>query len=300
MLFDNIITGLNDVIFTTTDYGIIINDDCLQGLKKIKDDSVNVVITSPPYANKRKKAYGGIETVHYIEWFKPIAKELYRVLKKDGSFFLNIKGHPVGGIYNLYVFDLILTLYRELNFKLIDIFCWTKSGYPGNFKNRFKNAWEPIFHFAKSSDIAIYKSNVVQPMKKESLARAKRKYTGQTKNKSGLQCVCASKNMKNRKIAYPSNHLHIPNVLNQYSDNKWHPAVFRIEVPEFFIRAFSKENDIVLDPFMGSARTAIAAVWYKRNYIGFEINKEYFIKSSKSIETKTGLKSKVFGQQEVI
>jgi site-specific DNA-methyltransferase (adenine-specific)/site-specific DNA-methyltransferase (cytosine-N4-specific) len=206
-------------------------------------------VTSPPYADRRKNTYGGIKEENYLDWFRPIALEIYRVLKNDGSFFLNIKEHTINGEKSLYVMELVLMLCKDVGFKLIDTFCWTKKGVPGRYKNRFKNAWEPVYHFAKTTDIKIFPDNVATPIKEESKKRAYRKFSGQTKNGSGFQ-YSNSEHMKNRKIAHPSNHLAINNSINQYSDNKWHPAVFPLGLPDFFIKAFSEEGDYVLDPFM--------------------------------------------------
>ena len=116
-------------------------------LKKLPDNSVDLIISSPPYADRRKNTYGGISEDKYVEWFKPIAIEVKRVLKPTGSFFLNIKPHTNKGERSLYVFDLVLMLKRELGFRFTDEFTWTKLGVPGKFKGRFKNAFEPVYHF---------------------------------------------------------------------------------------------------------------------------------------------------------
>jgi len=109
-------------------------------LKKLPDNSVDMVFTSPPYADRRKNTYGGIPEDKYIEWFKPIAIEIKRVLKPTGSFFLNIKPHTNKGERSLYVFDLVLFLKRELGFWFVEEYCWTKNAFPGGLKGRFKNA----------------------------------------------------------------------------------------------------------------------------------------------------------------
>ena len=127
----------------------IIESDCLKWLKKQDDDSVDLFITSPPYADRRKNTYGGISEEKYVDWFTPIAKEIYRVMKPSGSFFLNIKPHTNKGERVLYVFDLILKLKRDIGFRFTDEFCWTKLGVPGKFNGRFKNAFEPVYHFTK-------------------------------------------------------------------------------------------------------------------------------------------------------
>jgi site-specific DNA-methyltransferase (adenine-specific) len=264
----------------------IYNQDCLEGLKLLDDNSVNVVITSPPYAEQRKNVYGSISEDKYLEWFKPIALEIYRVMTDEGSFLLNIKEHSNKDGRSLYVIKLVLMLCEEVGFKLIDTFCWTKNSFPGKVKNKFKNAWEPVYHFAKQTEISIYPDNVAMPIKEESIKRAYRKFTGKTKNGSGFQCT-ASKSMRNATKAYPSNHLHFNNIVNQYSDNRWHPAVFPIDLPNFCIKAFTKIGDLILDPFMGSGTTAIACLNTNRQYIGFELSKKYCDLATKRIENHT-------------
>lgn len=256
--------------------------DCLELMKKIPDNSVNLIITSPPYAEQRKNAYGGIPEVDYPNWFKEIGKEINRILSPRGSFILNIKEHTNKKGRSLYVFKTIIKLVEECELHLIDTFCWTKNSFPGKIKNKFKNAWEPCYHFSKSVDIDIYPDNVAKPIKKESLARANRKNTGITDNGSGFQCT-ASETMRSRTTAYPSNHLAINNVINQWSDNKWHPAVYPLELCDFFIKAFTKKGDLVLDIFSGSGTTCISALKLNRNYIGLEKSEEYAELSKKRI-----------------
>lgn len=99
----------------------IYNEDCLTGMKKIKSDSIDLVFTSPPYAERRKKIYGGVPENKYFEWFAPIAIEIKRILKPSGSFFLNIKPHTTDGERPLYVFDLVLALKRKIGFLFVDV-----------------------------------------------------------------------------------------------------------------------------------------------------------------------------------
>ncbi len=258
--------------------------DCLEGLNQLEDKSVDLIITSPPYAQQRKNAYGGIDEDKYPNWFRDIGNEIFRVLKDEGSFILNIKEHSGPDGRSLYVMKTVIKLVEECNLKLIDTYCWTKNSFPGRIKNKFKNAWEPCYHFAKKTDINIYPDQVAKPIKPESIARAHRKFTGQTKNGSGFQCT-ASETMRNAKVAYPSNHLAINNIMNQYSDNRWHPAVYPIKLCDFFIKAFTVKGDIVLDIFSGSGTTGLSAIGNERKFIGFEANEEYCNKSNERLAT---------------
>lgn len=243
---------------------LIINSDCLVFLKTIKSDSVDLVITSPPYADRRKKTYGGVSEDKYCEWFIPIAFEIKRVLKDTGSFFLNIKPHTNKGERSLYVFDLILKMKREVGFRFSDEFCWTKIGVPGRFNGRFKNAFEPVYHFTKSKGYTHNPYSVAKKAKTQSLKRYKRKACGETKNGSGFAGM--RKEIKSE-LALPSNHLHVPQKTNQHTIQKFHSAVYPVELCDFFIKAFSNEGDLVLDPFAGSGTTGVSCLKNGRRYL---------------------------------
>ena len=131
---------------------VIYPGDCrkiLANSKKFPDNSIDFIITSPPYADKRKKIYGSIHPDNYVDWFLPISKELYRVLKDNGSFILNIKEHPRNGERDTYVIELILALKKQ-GWVWIEEYCWyKKNSFPGKWPNRFRDAWERCLHFTK-------------------------------------------------------------------------------------------------------------------------------------------------------
>lgn len=104
--------------------------DCSEELKKVGDASVDLVVTSPPYAEQRKGKYNSIPMDRYLEWFLPIGKELKRVIRPTGSFFLNIKGHCDHGEWQTYHWDLVKALQSEVGFKYIDEYIWYKSCLP--------------------------------------------------------------------------------------------------------------------------------------------------------------------------
>lgn len=249
--------------------------DCLECLKKIEDNSIDLIITSPPYADKRKNCYDSVSEKDYVDWFLPIGKELYRILKPDGSFFLNIKPHCVKGERSFYVWELVMSLKNNVGFRFVDEFCWTKIGVPGKFKGRFKNAFEPVYHFSKTKDFKHNPYSVATEIKEESIKRANRKACGESQNGSGFAGLREGSTLKDAKLALPSNHLHLPQKSNQYTLQSKHPAVFPVELPTFFIKAFSNENDVVLDCFMGSGTTALACINTNRYYIGIDNNEEY-------------------------
>lgn len=253
----------------------IYNEDCLVGLADIPDNSVDVIFTSPPYADRRKSTYGGVHETKYIDWFIPIAKEMKRVVKPSGSIFINIKPHCHDGERVTYVMKLVLALKEELGLRFVDEFSWTKNGVPGKFNGRFKNAFEPVYHFTKEKGFKHRPYEVALPMKEDSKKRAGRKRSGESKNGSGFAGLREGSTLHEKDVALPSNHLHLVQKSNQYTSQSKHPAVFPVELPEFFIKAFSDEEDVVLDPFMGSGTTAIAAINTGRNYIGYELDAGY-------------------------
>ena len=119
----------------------------------------NIVITSPPYASQRKydesSEFRPVPPDQYVGWFQAAALNIAAVLAAGGSFFLNIKEHADDGERDLYVMDLVIAHRRQWGWRLVDTFCWRKTdnGVPGGWENRFKNAWEPVFHFCRQKSI---------------------------------------------------------------------------------------------------------------------------------------------------
>ena len=254
----------------------IIQGDCLEVMKQIPDGIIDAVITSPPYADRRMNTYGGKKDVDYIEWFLPIASQIKRLLKSSGSFFLNIKPHTIKGERSLYVFDLVCALKRDIGFLYVDEICWTKNPFPGALKGRFKNAFEPVYHFTinNPSDIVFNPIACGTKIKEESIARSYRKQCGAPKNGSGMTGMNTT-NIRNLKLARPSNVININNVSNQFGAKQLHPATFPVRLAEFFIKSFTNENHIVLDPFAGSGTTGVACKNLNRNYILIEQDEKY-------------------------
>jgi DNA modification methylase len=254
----------------------VIKGDCLEIMKIISDNYIDMVFTSPPYAERRKTTYGGINENKYTDWFMPISIEIKRILKPTGSFFLNIKPHTIKGERSLYIYDLILRLKKETGFMFIEEYCWTKNAFPGALKGRFKNAFEPIYHFTKNPPNEITFNPVAcgTPIKEESIARTYRKQCGAPKNGSGMTGINTT-NIRNLGLARPSNVINVNNVSNQFSDKQLHPATFPEGLVEFFVKSFTNEDDIVLDPFAGSGTTGITCKKLNRNYILIEKEQKY-------------------------
>lgn len=249
--------------------------DSQEQLRKLPDNSVDLIITSPPYADQRKGTYGGIHPDKYVEWFLPISKELLRVLKPTGTFVLNIKEKVVDGERSTYVMELILAM-RKQGWLWTEEFIWHKKNcYPGKWPNRFRDAWERLLQFNKDKKFHMYQEEVMVPMGDWAKSRLKNlsdtdKIRDNSKVGSGF-----GKNISNwleRDKAYPSNVLHLATECS----NKNHSAAFPEELPEWFIKLFTKVGDTVLDPFMGSGTTLTVANRMQRHSVGVEIVPEYF------------------------
>ena len=142
----------------------ILSGDCLEKLKEFPNSSVDLIITSPPYADQRKNTYGGIKPEKYVSWFLPITAELLRVLKNDGTFILNIKEKVQNGERSTYVLELILEMKKQ-GWLWTEEFIWhKKSCYPGKWPNRFRDAWERLLQFNKAKKFNMYQEAVIVPM----------------------------------------------------------------------------------------------------------------------------------------
>lgn len=127
----------------------IILGDCLDILQSIPSNIVDLIVTSPPYADSRKNTYGGVHPDKYVEWFLPISQELKRVLKEDGTFILNIKERVVNSERHTYVLELILEMKKQ-GWLWTEEFMWHKRNcFPGKWSNRFRDAWERCLLFHK-------------------------------------------------------------------------------------------------------------------------------------------------------
>ena len=260
----------------------ILSGDCLEKLKELPNSSVDLIVTSPPYADQRKNTYGGIKPEKYVSWFLPIAAELFRVLKNDGTFILNIKEKVQNGERSTYVLELILEMKRQ-GWLWTEEFIWHKKNcYPGKWPNRFRDAWERLLQFNKAKKFNMYQEAVMVPMGDWAKNRLKNlsevdRIRDNSKVGSGF-----GKNISNwleRDMAYPTNVLHLATECG----NKNHSAAFPESLPEWFIKLFTQEYDTVLDPFMGSGTTVFVANRMNRHAIGIDIVDEYCEKVQKQI-----------------
>jgi len=260
----------------------VINGDALAELPKLPAGQVDLIVTSPPYADSRAKTYGGIHPDKYVDWFLPITEELFRILKPGGSFVLNIKERVVDGQRHTFVLDLILRM-KEQGWIWTEEYIWHKRNcYPGKWPNRFRDAWERCLHFTKSKQFSMYQESVMVPMGDWRHARLRSlSTTDKTRDESKVKSGFGKKieNWVGRQLAYPTNVLHFATECG----NKSHSAAFPESLPGWFIRLFTKTGDLVLDPFLGSGTTAVAAAKANRDFIGIEIKPEYFDLANQSI-----------------
>ena len=253
----------------------IFHGDSAEVLKALPDNTIDLIVTSPPYADQRKSTYGGVTTDQYVEWFLPISAQLLRILKPTGTFILNIKEKVVNGERSTYVMELILAM-RKQGWLWTEEFIWhKKNSYPGKWPNRFRDAWERLLQFNKSKKFAMYQEEVMVPM--GDWARTRLKNLSETDKRRDNSKVGSGfgKNISNwidRDKAYPTNVLHLATECN----NKKHSAAFPEELPQWFIKLFTQEGDTVLDPFAGSGTTLFVAERMGRNAIGIELMDEYY------------------------
>ena len=281
----------------STDQGAAFCGDSLELLSKLPNESINLVVTSPPFALQRKKEYGNKNQSEYIDWLAGFARLVYQKLKSDGSFVLDLggayeKGKPVRSLYN---FRIPIYFCDEIGFFLAEDFYWfnpSKLPSPIEWVNkrkiRAKDSVNTVWWFSKSefpkSDITQVLTEYSPRMKK--LLEDPDKFYDPKKRPSGHDI---SKGFgKNNGGAIPSNLLQIPNSESnsQYLRGckalglKAHPARFPGKLPEFFIRFLTEPGDLVLDIFAGSNTTGFVAEQENRYWISFEKDIQYLAASS--------------------
>ncbi len=254
--------------------GAILQGDCGEVLRGVADESMDLIFTSPPYADSRRRTYGGIHPDEYVEWFLPKAEQFLRVLKPTGTFVLNIKEKVVSGERHTYVLELILAL-RAQGWLWTEEFCWHKKNcYPGKWPNRFRDAWERCLQFNKQKHFYMDQEAVMVPMGDWAKSRLRNLNATDRARDESQVASGFGKNVSNwvgRDQAYPTNVLH----LATECANRNHSAAFPLALPQWFIRLFTQPGDTVLDPFLGSGTTALAARELGRRYLAIEIDPEF-------------------------
>ena len=240
----------------------IYNEDCIETMKKMPDNFVDLIITSPPYDNLR--TYDGFEFD-----FKSIAKETYRVIKDGGVIVWIVADETKNFCESLTSFKQAIFFVDECGFNLLDTMIWEKPNYaPGYPKlRRYDNNFEYMFIFTKGKP-KTYNLIKDKPKKQSSLKRGQ--YETSYIKQDGT---------RTRKLIDNSNQFckrtNIWNIPNGNVRGLNHPAVFPEQLVNDHIISWSNENDLIYDPFMGSGTTAKMAIVNNRNYIGSEISKKY-------------------------
>lgn len=263
--------------------------DSLEFMRSMGAGSVDLVVTSPPYALHFKKEYGNIDQEGYITWFLPFAAEVKRILKPSGSFVLNVggawtPGHPTRSLYH---YRLLLALCDELDYKLAQEFFWynpAKMPAPAEWVNvqriRVKDSVEYIFWLSPSERPKASNTNVLLPYSKD-MERLIKRGLKQTKRPSGH--MIREGFSKDKGGSIPSNLIQVGNNESNSSyikeskrlGKKIHPARFPAELPRFFIEFLTEPADLVLDIFAGSNTTGAVAERLGRRWIGVELSREY-------------------------
>ncbi len=273
----------------------ILLGDCGKVLQGFPADSVDLIFTSPPYADQRKKTYGGVSPDEYVAWFLPKAEQFLRVLKPTGTFILNIKERVVDGERHTYVIEMILEMRRQ-GWLWTEEFMWhKKNSYPGKWPNRFRDNWERLIQFNKARKFNMYQDSVMIPVgdwAKDRLSNLSE--TDKTRDESRVGSGFG-KNVSNwlgRDLVYPTNVIHMATECS----NRNHSAAFPIDLPKWFVRLFTQPGDLVLDPFIGSGTTAVAAVQLGRRYTGIDLSPEY-VEMSRSRLAEIQLRLPTIGER---
>ena len=269
----------------------------LELLSELPNDSIDLVMTSPPFALRRQKAYGNVEETEYVQWIKPFGQEVFRVLKESGSFVLDLGGAYRSGIpsRSLYNFRVLLAFCDEIGFHLAEDFYWFNPAklpspieWVNKLKIRAKDSVNTVWWFSKTDFPKADVRKVLAPysdrMKK--LIEDPESFYTPKKRPSGHDISAGFG--KDNGGAIPSNLLSIPNTDSNSSYLRLckelglerHPARFPSELPAFFIKMLTDEDDVVLDIFGGSNTTGFTAEALKRKWLTFEMNQEYLASSA--------------------
>jgi site-specific DNA-methyltransferase (cytosine-N4-specific) len=276
-----------------TDLGRAYCTDSLGFMSAMPDESVDLVLTSPPYALHFKKEYGNVDQGEYVEWFLPFAAQIRRILRKDGSFVLNLGGAWRAGApaRSLYHFRLLLALCDRSGFELCQEFFWynpAKLPAPAEWVNvrriRVKDSVEYIFWLSQSAYPKADNTKVLRAYSKD-MERLIRKGIKGTRRPSGHNITTKITNDHGGSI--PGNLIECGN--NESNSRyirvckelgrKIHPARFPAELPRFFIEFLTDPGDLVLDPFAGSNTTGQVAEQLGRRWIALEKDKTYAVDS---------------------
>ncbi|RUR86579.1 DNA-methyltransferase [Chlorogloeopsis fritschii PCC 9212] len=285
--------SINLIPYYTQNYGAIYLGDTQELIKCIEDSSINLILTSPPFALTRKKEYGNESAEKYIEWFLPFAYEFKRVLADDGSFVLDLGGAYLPGnpVRSIYQYELLVRLCKEIGFFLAQEFYHynparlpTPAEWVTIRRIRVKDSVNVVWWLSKTPHPKADNRKVLKPYSESMKQLLKNGYKAKMRP-SGHDI--SEQFQKDNKGAIPPNLLEIANTESNSAYLRCcklkgiqpHPARFPQGFAEFFIKFLTDEGDTVLDPFAGSNTTGFVAETLQRQWISFEINEDYVIGS---------------------
>jgi len=276
--------------YYSTELGDAYLGDSRELLAALPDNSVSLVLTSPPFALRRKKKYGNVDAEKYVEWFRPFAEQIHRVLKKDGSFVIEIGGAWMPGrpTRSIYHYELLIDLVRNVKFHLAQEFFWfnpAKMPGPAQWvtveRIRCTDAVNTIWWLSKTERPQANNRRVLQPYS-DSMKRLLKKGYNKGRRPSGH--VVSDKWQQDHGGAIPKNLLAISNTASndvyqrscRGADIPLHPARFPWNLPKFFVE-FLTDNptDLIVDVFAGSNVTGAVAEQVGRPWLAFEMREDY-------------------------
>ncbi len=264
--------------------GIMLGDSG-ELMAQLPRQSIDLFFTSPPYADAR--AYSRIHPDRYVEWFLPFARAMYNAAKPTGSLILNIKNRvanrgPLRGQRHPYVYQLVLAM-QHMGWRWVETYIWAKpNAVPGRFGPRAKDSFEYVYHFARGNRPYFDLNSVRVPYKADSaeIDRRKRDTNGRRNTVAGFG--------RDRTKTYllggadPGNVVSVPQTYNQHYGVE-HTAAMPEGLAEFFIKAASPKDGVVLDPFAGSATTVVVARRLGRRAGGIEIHERFAVEGQRRI-----------------
>lgn len=252
----------------------VILGDCRNELAEY-EGQVDLIVTSPPYADARDKHYDSIHPDNFAEWFLTFHEPFWKALKPEGSLVINIKDKVVNGVRHRFVWHTIEALNKR-GWYSIDDYVWHKTNpMPGKWPTRLRDGWEYCFHLAKSKRPYFNAEAVRQPIGDWVETRLKKLGENDlgrhnSANESGFGRDLSR--WVGKETVLPSNVLSLAVV----GTNRGHPAVFPVDLPAFFIKLLSPEGGLIADPFAGSGSTGMAALDLQRSCVLIDNNPIYY------------------------
>lgn len=257
----------------------ILIGDCFELIKDLPDNSVDLVITSPPYADIVN--YGKNISIQkpneYCDWFLPLFNEIYRVLKPSGSFILNINDNCKNGLRNPFVYELIYRSQNETKMRFYDTYIWHKmNGIPNGGDRRFRNTTEFIFHFVKDQKkVKFHMDRVLQEPNQSYVKRLETPVNDFGKVVDGKR-IKEPKKFRETSLVRPDNVVRFSTAGAARDNTIKHPAPFHKDLPKYYINLLTDDGDTIVDIFGGIMTTGLACNEIgNREFIGMELNEKY-------------------------